>query len=72
MSDFEQISHMLLESGGAARIHDAESLYETAAMLLWDHDRSKNMGKSAFDVFYANKGAVEKTVNAIKSILIPQ
>ncbi|UCG65778.1 MAG: 3-deoxy-D-manno-octulosonic acid transferase [Deltaproteobacteria bacterium] len=72
MSDFKQISHMLLESGGAFRVHDAESLYDTAAMLLWDHDRSKNMGKSAFDVFYANKGAVEKTVDAIKSILIPQ
>jgi 3-deoxy-D-manno-octulosonic-acid transferase len=72
MSDFKQISHMLLESGGAARVHDAESLYDTAAMLLWDHDRSKNMGKSAFDVFYANKGAVEKTVDVIKSILIPQ
>lgn len=72
MSDFQQISHMLLESGGAARVHDAESLYETAAMLLCDHDRSKSMGKSAFGVYYANKGAVEKTVDVIKSILIPQ
>ena len=72
MSDFKQISHMLLESGGAARVHDAESLYETTAMLLCDHDRSKSMGKSAFGVYYANKGAVEKTVDAIKSILIPQ
>jgi 3-deoxy-D-manno-octulosonic-acid transferase len=63
---------MLLESGGAARVYDANSLYETAAMLLRDHDRSKNMGKRAFEVFYANKGAVEKTVDAIKGILMPQ
>jgi 3-deoxy-D-manno-octulosonic-acid transferase len=69
MTDFNQISHMLLEAGAAARVHDAQSLYETAAMLLYDHDRSENMGKSAFEVFYANKGAVERTVNTIRSIM---
>lgn len=70
MSDFEQISHMLLRSGGALRVHDAESLYRAAIILLEDSNRSKNMGENAFRVFLANKGAVEKTVEAIRSIRI--
>ncbi len=68
MSDFNEISHMLLESGGAVRVHDAESLYNASAILLQDSNRAKDMGKKALDVFRANRGAVEKTIEAIRSI----
>ncbi|OEU82073.1 MAG: hypothetical protein BA865_01585 [Desulfobacterales bacterium S5133MH4] len=68
MSDFHEISHMLLESGGAVRVHDADSLYKASAILLQDSNRAKDMGKKALDVFRANRGAVEKTIEAIRSI----
>ena len=57
MSNFEEISHLLLKSGGDVRVHDAESLNRNVAMLLRDRNRSQTMGKSAFEVFCANKGA---------------
>ena len=69
MSDFKEVSHLLLKSGGAVRVYDAQSLYRTAAMLLEERNRSQTMGKNAFEVFYANKGAVEKTIGEIKSII---
>ncbi|UCG14222.1 MAG: 3-deoxy-D-manno-octulosonic acid transferase [Deltaproteobacteria bacterium] len=69
MSDFEQISHMLVESGGAVRVQDAESLYKNVAVLLRDHERRKNMGKRTFAVFSANTGAVQKTVEVITGII---
>jgi 3-deoxy-D-manno-octulosonic-acid transferase len=69
MSDFKEVSHLLLKSGGAVRVYDAESLYRTAAMLLEERNRSQTIGKKAFEVFYANKGAVEKTIREIKSII---
>jgi 3-deoxy-D-manno-octulosonic-acid transferase len=69
MSDFEEVSHLLLQAGGALRVVDAESLYRNVAMLLRDRGRSQVMGKSASEVFHANKGAVEKTIREIKNIL---
>jgi 3-deoxy-D-manno-octulosonic-acid transferase len=69
MTDFQEVSHLLLRLGGAVCVHDAESLYRAAAMLLEDREKSQNMGKSAFGVFYANKGTVEKTISEIRSIL---
>ena len=69
MSDFREVSHLLLRAGGAVRVHDADSLYRNVAMLLGDRNRSQTIGKKAFDVFCANKGAVEKTLREIRSIL---
>jgi 3-deoxy-D-manno-octulosonic-acid transferase len=69
MSDFREVSHLLLRAGGAVRVHDADSLYQNVAMLLGDRKRSQTIGKKAFEVFCANKGAVEKTLKEIRSIL---
>ena len=69
MSDFEEVSRLLLKSGGAVRIDSAETLYSTVAMLLGDCNKSQIMGKRAFDVFYANKGAVDQTIREIRSML---
>jgi 3-deoxy-D-manno-octulosonic-acid transferase len=69
MSDFREVSHLLLRAGGAVRVHDADSLYQNVAMLLGDRKRSQTIGKKAFEVFCANKGAVEKTLKEIRSLL---
>ncbi len=68
MSNFEEVSQLLLKSGGAVRVHDAESLYSNVEMLLSNRNRSQTMGKSASEVFYANKGATEKTIREIRSM----
>jgi len=65
MSDFKQIAEMLLESGGAIQVKDADDIYHIISELLEDEDYSEKTGKEAFKVFFANKGAVEKTVNVI-------
>ena len=69
MSDFADISHMLVDSGGAVQVENTNSLYETIAGILSDSEKALNMGEKAFKVFSANKGAVEKTLKAIESQL---
>ncbi|MBW2167152.1 MAG: hypothetical protein JRG74_14020 [Deltaproteobacteria bacterium] len=69
MSDFAHISQMLVDSGGAVQVENAESLYETIAGILSDSRKARNMGEKAFRVFNANKGAVEKTLKVIESQL---
>ena len=66
MSDFAHISQMLVDSGGAVQVENANSLYETIADFLSDNDKARNMGEKAFSVFNANKGAVEKTLKVIE------
>jgi len=69
MSAFAHISQMLVDSGGAVQVENAESLYERIAEILSDSDKARNMGEKAFRVFNANKGAVEKTLKVIESQL---
>ncbi len=69
MSDFAYISQMLVDSGGAVQVENANSLYETIADILSDSDKARNMGEKAFRVFNANKGSVEKTLKVIESQL---
>ena len=69
MSDFAGISKMLVESGGAVCVQDAESIYSIVSKLLTDSQKAGEMGSMALKVFNANKGAVEKTLNTIEDIM---
>jgi 3-deoxy-D-manno-octulosonic-acid transferase len=69
MSDFADISHMLLEAGGAVCVKNAEDLFAVAASLIENRKKALEMGKNAFGVFTANKGAIEKTMRVIKDYL---
>jgi 3-deoxy-D-manno-octulosonic-acid transferase len=69
MSDFADISSMLLEAGGAACIKDAEELYDTVVSLLENDNRTWEMGKKALGVFNANKGALGRTMKVIEAYL---
>lgn len=68
MYDFPEISGMLLDVGGAVRVHSPEQLYESVRELVMDQAKVKRMGENAFGVFQSNQGAVEKTAAIIKSI----
>lgn len=69
MSDFDEISQMLVESGGAVRVHDANSIFEAVVMLIRDDNKAIKMGQRALQVFKANKGAVEKTLKVVEAYL---
>jgi 3-deoxy-D-manno-octulosonic-acid transferase len=69
MSDFKEIAAMLRASGGALQVCDAESFYKAATEFLEDKLQAQYAGRLAAEVFYANKGAVEKTVNLIETCL---
>jgi 3-deoxy-D-manno-octulosonic-acid transferase len=69
MSDFADISRMLLKAGGAACVKDAEDFYATVVSLVENDNRASEMGKNAFGVFTVNKGAVERTMKVIEAYL---
>lgn len=69
MSDFADISDMLISSGGAISVQDAEGIYDIVSELLTDNQKAGEMGSIALKVFNANKGAVKKTLNTIEHFL---
>lgn len=68
MSDFPEISRMLLGAGGAMEVKNIEHIYNVVKEILTDSVKSREMGLKAFEVFQANQGAVEKTVSVIKKL----
>jgi 3-deoxy-D-manno-octulosonic-acid transferase len=69
MSDFADISRMLLDAGGAVRVKDARDLYNALVLLLEDDKSALEMGINALGVLTANKGSVEKTIKVIEPYL---
>jgi 3-deoxy-D-manno-octulosonic-acid transferase len=60
---------LLVDSGGAVRVHDSASLFEAAAILIRDDKKAIEIGERARQVFKANKGAVEKTLRVVETYL---
>ena len=71
MSNFAEISDMLLDAKAAMQVFDAAELYEAALTLLEDEKAALQMGKNAYGVFCNNKGAVDKTLDEIIGCLPP-
>jgi 3-deoxy-D-manno-octulosonic-acid transferase len=69
MSDFSDISSMLLEAGGAVCVKDAKDLYAAVVSLIENDQKALEMGKNALGVFTANKGAAERTIKVIEAYL---
>jgi 3-deoxy-D-manno-octulosonic-acid transferase len=63
--DVAESCSRLLASGGAQVVHDATELVQAALILLTSPERSRSMGKNAFQVLQENQGALEITLNAI-------
>lgn len=70
MNDFALISKLLLDSGAAVRVTDAESLAATVAELMADEERRHRIGEKAFSVVCANQGAVQRTLSAVGDTLM--
>jgi len=69
MSDFAEISKMLVDSRGAVQVKDAKDLYKAIRMMIGDQEMAQQMGKNAFNIFYANRGAVERTLEVVESFV---
>ena len=69
MSDFREIAAMLIRSGGAIQVNDAKDIVTAGETVFADGHVSGIMGRNNFKVFCANKGAVEKTMDEIMTVL---
>ena len=69
MSNFQEIGQTLLDCGAAAQIADEDSLSETTIRLLQDPSERNRMSKAAKKWHASNRGATEKTLQYIRTIL---
>lgn len=63
--DFGWICQTLETAGGALRVEDERQLAGQTGRLMVNHDWRRHIGRRAYDVFLANRGAVERTLAAI-------
>lgn len=67
MSNFLEISRLLVKSKGAVQVKDEKTFYKAVILLLGNRKHAEKTGKNAFNVFNSNKGAVKKTLREINS-----
>jgi 3-deoxy-D-manno-octulosonic-acid transferase len=65
--DFRWICQTLVDAGGALRVHDATELAQAVSQLIGDRERRQRMGRCAFGVFIANRGALARTLAIVDS-----
>lgn len=62
MEDFAEIVRLLIDDGGALQVKDVETLGPVITGLLTDRDQRRQMGRAAFQVFEANRGALDRVM----------
>jgi 3-deoxy-D-manno-octulosonic-acid transferase len=67
--NFEEITHSLIEEGGAERVADADQLGPDVLKLLLDGARREQMGQAAQRVFERERGAVQRIMQLIDTLL---
>ena len=67
--NFEQITQVLIEGGGAHRVAQADQLGDAVLRLLRDSSTAKHMGICALRVFNSERGAVGQVMELIDSLL---
>ena len=70
MTDFKEISRLLLDAGGAIEVKDVEDLVQVIETVLGESGQAALMGRCAYGVFRGNQGAVAQTVQVIKGVLV--
>ena len=69
MHHFPELAALLQQAGGAVQVHGEEELYERLVYLLTHPEAGKTMGQCALAALAANRGALERTSTAIKTLL---
>ena len=67
-----EIADFLIQAGGGRRVLQAEDLTNQILALFSDDEGRKRMGQSARQVVEQNQGALQRTLEAIDQLLMPQ
>jgi 3-deoxy-D-manno-octulosonic-acid transferase len=67
--NFAEPATALVSSGGARRVEDSGELGRTVAALLLDEEERVRMSRSAQFVISRNRGAVDRTITILRSVL---
>jgi len=69
MHHFPELAALLQQAGGAVQVHGEEELYERLVYLLTYPEAGHTMGQCTLAALAANRGALERTSTAIKTLL---
>lgn len=69
MSDFAEISQMLLQSRAAVRVKDGDSLLHAVSAFLGDEKYARECGKQGEKVCSENRGGTARNIAVIRSYL---
>lgn len=69
MHNFKEISRLLVKAGGGLVISDSEEFFGVATQLLADPDRCQEMGAKGYSLLQDNRGATDRTLEAIERIV---
>jgi len=69
MQNFAEIARSFLEHDAAVQIHSARELEETLIDLILNRDRRERLGDAARALVEANRGAKERSLEAIATLL---
>jgi 3-deoxy-D-manno-octulosonic-acid transferase len=69
MHHFPELAALLQQAGGALQVHGEEELYECLLYLLTHPEAGAAMGQAAQAALAANRGALERTTTALKTLL---
>jgi len=69
MHHFPELAALLRRAGGALQVQGEEELYERLVYLLTHPEAGNTMGQCALAALAANRGALERTSTAIKTLL---
>jgi len=67
--NFEEITHSLIQQGGAERVAGADRLGPDVLKLLLDASKRARMGQAAQQVFERERGAVQRIMQLIDTML---
>ncbi len=70
MSDFFQISTLLLEHGGAKKVMSEKDLGKELENLLQSSKAGQQMGKKNVEIFLRHSGAVQKIIKNMERLHI--
>jgi 3-deoxy-D-manno-octulosonic-acid transferase len=69
MHHFPELAALLQQAGGAVQVQGEDELYERLVYLLAHPEVGNMMGQCALAALAANRGALERTNTAIKTLL---
>ena len=70
MHHYPELAGLLSTAGGAIQVRDAEDLYAQVGQLLANPSQGSAMGKRARQALDSNGGALQRTCEALASVLI--